>query len=177
MSDLFDDFFEQKPSYKYYVGIDNGSTGLIAIIKPSGEVYVNNIPVKEELNYTKAKQYVTRIDCVRLKDLLSRHTGKDRPLFAVMERPMVNPKRFKQSLSGIRVFEAMLIVIEELEIPFQIIDSRKWQKELLPSGLAGPELKRASLSVGNRLFPQFSTFKHPDRDGLLMAEYARRAGL
>jgi hypothetical protein len=48
---------------------------------------------------------------------------------------------------------------------------------MLPKGVAGEELKKASLDIGNRLFPMFTEFKHPDRDGLLIAEYARRQNL
>ena len=33
------------------------------------------------------------------------------------------------------------------------------------------------IRIGNRLFPQFSDVKHPDRDGVLIAEYARRMNL
>lgn len=47
-------------------------------------------------------------------------------------------------------------------------------KALLPKGCSGEELKKASLDIGNRLFPQFDNIKHPDRDGILIAEYARR---
>ena len=51
------------------------------------------------------------------------------------------------------------------------------QKDMLPKGCKGEELKKASLDIGNRLFPSFKTVKHPDRDGLLIAEWARRKGL
>ena len=49
---------------------------------------------------------------------------------------------------------------------------------MLPKGIKGSdELKKMSLDVGNRLFPQFRDFKHPDRDGLLIAEYGRRINI
>jgi hypothetical protein len=58
------------------------------------------------------------------------------------------------------------------------IDSKEWQKEMLPKGVKGSdELKKLSLDIGNRLFPQFRDFKHPDRDSLLICEYARRKNL
>jgi hypothetical protein len=90
---------------------------------------------------------------------------------------MVNPQRFKASTSALRALEATIIVLEELRLPFQYIDSKEWQKEMLPKGIKGSsELKKASLDIGNRLFPQFKDVKHGDRDGLLMAEYCRRKG-
>jgi hypothetical protein len=57
------------------------------------------------------------------------------------------------------------------------VDSKDWQKEMLPKGTQGEELKKASLDISNRLFPMYADFKHPDRDGLLIAEYARRKNL
>ena len=58
------------------------------------------------------------------------------------------------------------------------VDSKDWQKVLLPKGTKGSdELKKASLDIGNRLFPQFADNKHKDRDGILIAEYGRRLNL
>ena len=58
------------------------------------------------------------------------------------------------------------------------VDSKEWQKVMLPKGVKGSEeLKKSSLDIGNRLFPQFEENKHKDRDSLLMAEWARRNNL
>lgn len=89
---------------------------------------------------------------------------------------MVNPGRFLATASALRACEATLIVIESLKIPYQWIDSKEWQKALLPSGLKGPQLKKASKEIGLRLFPNIQ-LKHEDYDGLLIAEYARRQQL
>ena len=90
---------------------------------------------------------------------------------------MVNPTRFKATTSALRCFEAELVIIEYLGLRHIFIDSKEWQKELLPKGCSGNDLKKASLDIGNRLFPMFEKFKHPDRDGLLIAEYGRRKNL
>ena len=91
-----------------------------------------------------------------------------------MERALVNPSRFASTASALRCHEAELIMIEVMGIRHMFVDSKEWQKELLPKGCSGEELKKASLDIGNRLFPQFDNIKHPDRDGILIAEYARR---
>ena len=72
--------------------------------------------------------------------------------------------------------EATIIVLELLKIPFEYIDSKAWQRELLPKGLRKEELKKASLDVGRRLFPQIDWTKFKDADGLLIAEWGRRKG-
>lgn len=55
-------------------------------------------------------------------------------------------------------------------------DSKHWQRILLPKGAKGPELKKASMDIGCRLFPEHEKLirKHKDADGLLIAEWARR---
>ena len=156
---------------KTYIGVDNGTTGSIGILADGKTLYVHT-PTKKELSYTKKKQYISRIDTAKLADLLDEFAMDN--AIAILERPLVNPGRFKATVSGVRALEATLIVLEMLKVPYQYIDSKEWQKALLPSGLKGNELKKASLEVGKRLFPQvdFSGFK--DADGLLIAEYARR---
>ena len=163
---------------KYYIGIDNGVTATIAIIKPNGEVFMSKVPVKTEQSYTKAKQKITRIDHPKLIDLLRDHVGDAKNVFVRIERPIVNPGRFKATASGLRALESVLIAVEDvMNLPYSYIDSKEWQKDLLPSGIKGDELKAASKEIGSRLFPQFKDFKHPDLDGLLIAEYCRRKQL
>ncbi len=90
---------------------------------------------------------------------------------------MVNPMRFMATTSALRSLESTLTVIEYLKLPLSYIDSKEWQKLLLPQGIKGSdELKKASLDIGCRLFPQHSDLikRHKDADGLLMAEYCRR---
>lgn len=161
------------PPPRLYVAIDNGITGTIAFMKDDGRAKFFHKPIKVQQSYTKAKQNISRVDAQALFELL-RSQIDSYNVHVIMERPMVNPTRFKASISAMRCHEAELVVIEMLQLPYSYMDSRKWQKELLPSGLETDQLKKASLEIGNRLFPQFRDNKHKDRDSLLMAEYARR---
>lgn len=155
-----------------YVGIDNGTTGTIAILN-SELVFFGNIPSKKESSYTKKKQKLTRIDTKELKYLLQSKI-EDSQVKVIIERPLVNPGMFKATVSGVRALEAVLIVIEELGYLVSYIDSKEWQKELLPKGSKGKQLKKDSLYIGNKLFPEIQDFKHPDRDGLLIAVYSKQ---
>ena len=157
-----------------YIGIDNGVTGSIGIIKGSRH-YLFKTPCFMEQNYTKAKGNISRIDHIALHDILEPYCLQHPKVY--LERPMVNPKRFKATVSALRALESTLIVVETLEIPHEYIDSKQWQKELLPKGVKGaPELKKASLDIGCRLFPKLKKeiVKQGDADGLLIAEYLRR---
>ncbi len=167
---------------KTYIGIDNG-TGSLGIIRPDGKVIFGPIPSKKEQSYTKKQQGITRVDHIKLYDVLSNEvfqpgTTTRNDVFVIIERPFTgSAKHFKAIVSGMRALESVLTVVERLGLPYQYIDSREWQKSLLPEGIKGtPELKAASLQIGTRLFPKVES-KHKDRDGLLIAEYARRKGL
>lgn len=160
---------------KIYIGIDNGTSGTIGIVGDSTSPIFVHTPTKKEQNYTKAKQNITRLDVKHFSEIVSKYCDED--VVVVMERPMVNPTRFKTTTVALRCFEAQLVLVESLGCRIIYVDSKDWQKEMLPKGVKGDDLKKASLDIGNRLFPMFSEFKHPDRDGILIAEYARRKNL
>ena len=160
---------------KIFVGIDNGVTATIGIVGDGIETRNLHTPVKKEQNYTKKKDNITRLEAKAFAEIFNQYDPND--VTVVMERPMVNPTRFKATTSALRCFEAELVIIEYLGLRLIYVDSKDWQREMLPKGVSGDDLKKASLDIGNRLFPQFKDFKHPDRDGLLIAEYARRKNL
>ena len=159
---------------KTYIGIDNGVSGTIALISEDRTEFIKT-PVEKVQDYTKAKKIISRLDALSFKAFLD--GVEPSQAFALIERPMVNPTRFAATASALRCHEAMLIVIELLGIPYAFCDSKEWQREMLPKGFPDGETKFFYLQVGNRLFPQFREFKHPDRDALLIAEYARRKAL
>lgn len=163
---------------KIYIGIDNGVTGTIAIIKDDETIFLKT-PVKKEQSYTKTKQNISRLEIMAFTRILARYI-KGQKCFAVLERPMINPGRFKASISAVRCLEAVLIGLELYDIPYQYCDSKQWQKEMLPAGIKGPvDLKSASADIGCRLFPEHEELiqNHKDADGLLIAEWARRMNL
>lgn len=165
---------------KIWIGIDNGVTGTIGVINKEGHVYdFFKTPVVKCLDYTKSKKYIHRIDCesLRKKFYVYKPDYEELDVLALIERPMVNPTRFVATTSALRALEATMIVLEELGIPYRFVDSKEWQRFLLPKGIKGsPELKQASKEVGKRLFPQIE-LNHSDTDGLLIAEYGRRNNL
>lgn len=161
---------------KIAIGIDNGVTGAIGII--ADKPYLFKMPVKNELSYTKTKQNINRIHYRNLYSILDnfKYLNIQNNSFALLERPMVNPGRFKATLSAMRALEATLIALEELGIPYSYIDSKEWQKELLPKGLEKEELKKASLDIGIRLFPSIDFKGFKDADALMIARYIQIKG-
>lgn len=153
--------------HKILIGVDNGVTGTIGVVGEGLEPKIYHTPVKEQ-NYCKKRDNITRLDANGFADILKQFDAKD--VMVVMERPMVNPTRFKATTSALRCFEAQLILIEHLGLAYCYVDSKDWQRELLPKGIKGAdEQKKASKDIGKRLFPQLADFKHSDFDGLLIA--------
>jgi hypothetical protein len=163
-----------------YIGVDNGVSNCLgmAAITSEGAASIFPIPTKKQLSYTKVAKNITRIDHQGLKrsiqGLIDAFPGEQ--LVFALERPMVNGARFNASLSAIRCLESMLIALEEFSLPYSYIDSKEWQKVMLPSGIKGTkDLKEASKQIGQRLFPYIQI--KGDADSLLIAEYVRRKNL
>ena len=98
---------------KTWIGIDNGTTGTITIIR-GNQIDHFPTPTKKELSYTKTKQYISRVYYSRLRQILNVEALFDNAkdgIFCLIERPMINPMRFKASLSAIRALESTLIVL------------------------------------------------------------------
>ena len=156
-----------------YIGIDNG-VGSIGIITPN-DYFFYQTPIIFGQDYTKTKKNISRIDFNKLLEILLPYEGKE--VFVRIERPMINSFRFNASITSARALEAILIVVEMLNMSYQFLDSKAWQKELLPNGVkTSIELKVASFDIGSRLFPKVKELikKHTDADGMLIAEWMKR---
>ena len=183
-------------------GLDNGATGTIScIIKypdDSYKIYFEKTPADNVLDYQQTIQYIARINWKKLKDwfehIIKTETNnyikkynfdkKDVKILIVLERPMINAERFKQSKNAARAFEATLIVLEmlNLENNYVIIDSKKWQHHFFGKNTVLIDLKEASKNMGIEFLNSISKTKykkiidiinsHGDADSLLISKYA-----
>lgn len=167
---------------KLFIGIDNGVTGTIGIL---GNTYSDFIetPIIKQQNYVKKKDIISRLNVEGFKKIIlssiENNKVKNEEVFIMFERPLVNPTRFKSTISAVRLLEAQLTIIESLNLSYQYCDSKEWQKFYLPTGTKGNEdLKFESKEIGCRTFPQFKVLiqKHKDADGLFIALYAKQKG-
>ena len=117
---------------KTFIGIDNGrgSVGIITIGKTTVRTKYFPVPCKSEQNYTKKKANISRVVNQTLTTLLTGYDPKN--TFVLIERPMINPMRFSQSIIAGRALEAVLVVIENLGYKHAYCDSKEWQRMLLP---------------------------------------------
>ena len=157
---------------KIVIGIDNGATGSIGVIAGS-RVYFTPTPIKRVQDYTKRRKDISRLDAEEFMMFLKQCGVYNGNSICYIERPLVNPMRFYATESALRILEAELIVLENLEIPYIFLDSKEWQRKILPQGTKGEDLKRMSKEIGMRLYPQFREIieKQKDADGLLIARY------
>ena len=167
-------------------GLDNGSTVTISCInKVDGTISFMKTPSRVELDYTQDIKYINRIDVVELKKWfetnISLMKDDNRFIIVILERPMKNPTRFEQSISACRAFEATLIVLEELNLKYIVIDSKQWQHYFFGKNTTNIDLKlesmRKGLDVLNKNFKkQYNEISeiiknHGDADSLLICQY------
>ncbi|NIO41585.1 MAG: hypothetical protein GTO41_16245 [Burkholderiales bacterium] len=166
-----------------YIGIDNGVSGAIAIIR-DGVVRIHKAPT-----ICRAKGKGKKLlDEPAMWHLLQWIGDEEEKAFAVIELAKAYPprvrKRAQGSTSAISIgrgdglWRGMLVAAG---IPYQVVSPRKWQAALFV-GVDRKDTKAASVIVAKRLFPSVSLRAndrcrkddHNMADALLLAEYARR---
>ena len=167
-------------------GLDNGSTGTISCInKVDGTISFMKTPSRVELDYTQDIKYINRIDVVELKKWfetnISLMKDDNRFIIVILERPMKNPTRFEQSISACRAFEATLIILEELNLKYIVIDSKQWQHYFFGKNTTNIDLKLESMRKGldvlkknfKKQYNEISEIikNHGDADSLLICLY------
>ena len=163
----------------FIIFIDNGVSGTIGMRSTSGICEFFEVPTYTEQYYTKAKKNINLLDVDRIRSMINdlRDRFPDSWIRVYMERPMVNATRFFASVSAVVCHYMYVQIFKDLKVPYEIVDSKEWQKEMLPHGIKGSaEQKKASMDAGLRLFPQFEKLirKHKDADGILGAEFFYR---
>lgn len=177
---------------KLVIGLDNGATGTICSIIPQMK-YLDFIqtPSIVSLDYPKEICYINRVDIDKLKEFINKSIKKANKFYkqpiksiVVMQRPMVNPQRFKQSGHALRAFQATIITLEMLGIDYVIIDSKKWQHYFFGKNTMMLDLKAQSMKKGLQILDNYkikakdkevmeSTIrKHGDADGMLICQFA-----
>jgi len=133
-------------------------TGATALKSPSFLDFFPT-PVCKDAEYTKKDQGVTRLMPEEWYRKLSKVCKEVATVYILIERPMITPYRFKQSMSAIRCLEAQLIVLQMLNakygnIYYRYIDSKEWQGAMIPRA-SGDELKDASTALAINNFVEF----------------------
>ena len=181
-------------------GLDNGATGTISCIAiyPDNTYDIFFFIFSHYITsdyHQSSIQYIARIDWKNLKNwfedvlkIVNDNYNKKYKLdislksLVVLERPMINADRFKQSKNAARAFEATLIVLEmlNLENSYIVIDSKKWQHYFFGKNTMLLNLKNESKVMGIKFLKEFNKYddfieiikKHGDADSLLISKFA-----
>lgn len=164
-------------SNRVTIGIDNGATGSVGIIHPGGVIF-DEVPSKPFLA-GKSGKTITRVDHAKLGEWIELNacahgTVTRSNVFAYVERPFTGSAMMVNTMVlSARSFEAVIIVLEQLNIGYEVVDSKEWQRPLLGAVRGSAELKRASLMRGSQLYPAHAEAirSHGDADGLLIAHH------
>ena len=161
------------------IGIDNGSTGSIAVLGPSGALF-ESVPTRDCLHYGKNGTISQRLDGGAFALLIAPFLHDSLDVRVFIERPFTgSPMMIKTMLASHRFFEATIIALEDLKLGYQVVDSREWQAALLGNVKTSALLKKASKLRGLQLYPALTAAieSHGDADGLLIAHYYHASSL
>lgn len=159
---------------KTTIGIDNGPTGTIGIIGPDGVIF-EETPTTPCLHYGKKGTKTQRLDRGELIDMLCQIDPNK--AMAFVERPFTG--RFPAAnISAARFYEATIIVLEDLKIGYEVVDSKVWQLPMLGKVKGSAALKEASRLRGVQIYPmhRMAIEDHGDADGLLIAHFFSKRG-
>lgn len=154
---------------KTTLSFDNGVTGSLAIFSPDGTIF-EPMPTKPQL-MGKAGKQIKRIDHEQLSLLIGNVTE---PVHAFVERPFTGgPMMVNVSVLSARAYESVLIVLEQLGIGYETVDSKVWQSAMLGNVKGSANLKVASKLRAMEMFPVHAAAvkSHKDGDSLLMGSF------
>jgi hypothetical protein len=168
------------------IGIDNGASGSIGIIRDGVAVHFGPVPTQPYLHYGKKGSIGERLNRAELASIIRiavhgfglctteslAEWGRTR---VYVERPF-SGKFINAVVPAHRFFEATIITLEDLGLGYEVVDSGVWQKPVLGAVSGSKELKLASRLRGIQLYPQFkdAITKQGDADGLLIAHHFSR---
>jgi len=165
---------------QYYIGIDNGAEGAIAVMN-------SNMKIIDVLKYPRENLKV-------LNDFLKPYIKNS---FAVLERPFLGGKKNKGNEVTYEIFGTHKMNLQALEIPFVLAEPRInmkncWRQQFNFESKESKDLKKESISMVNLLFDGRADkwlrkqkkntksrveYTKPDdniAEALLLAEYGRR---
>jgi len=130
---------------KYYIGIDNGLQGGIAVIDEKHEI-IETLPMPT-ISYTK-KEY----DVKKIYDVLYRYRCENAFLILEKAQPQFRDGK-KQAFKTGYGYGIMQGLITALSISFQIVSPKMWQKKVF-EGLNQDNTKMASIMFCQRKWPK-----------------------
>lgn len=152
---------------RYFIGIDPGKSGAIAIIDSSGEIVIVKDWPGDEIQTARF-----------IRDMLNILESDNIKVSAALEKVSAMPKQGVRSMFTFGCnYGIWKGILASFQIPFQEVTPQKWQKGVVSKKQDG---KKASVAAAGRMFPSAELHgprggaKDGRADALLIADWARR---
>lgn len=157
-----------------YIGITRGQRGTIGIIPEDGEPKFFSVPItqsgmKTRLNKQRFIEIMKPYAAIEINECQKKVIAK-----AVVEEPVFNKTRFRETVFQTRFFEAITSILELLGISVETVQPLKWHNQLFIGKYRKSSAKQASLDYAKELYPQFIQCKQFDRFGICLADWLYR---
>lgn len=189
----------------WVLGMDNGVSGSFALMNPAGKIVLfAHVPTYKENKWTKPKvkklksgkkvvhDQITLIDIDALQRMLVPYSSVINDIHCFLERPAISYAAawsMQTSISASMSWASVVYVLKKLRIPRTDIDSREWQKILIPEAMgennkeymktlkAGDRnklLKEASDMNAKAIYPKFNGKELGDGDSINICDFGRK---
>lgn len=186
----------------WVLGFDNGVSGSFTLMDPKGRVVMfEHVPTYKEDKWTKpktkklktkvkeTKDKITLIDIDALQRMLISKVGVLSDVHCFLERPAISYNAawsMQTSISASMSWAYVIYVLKKLNIKRTDIDSRDWQKALIPEAMgennkdymktlkAGDRnklLKEASDMLAKQIWSKFKSKEVGAGDSVCIAQY------
>lgn len=163
---------------KYYVGIDSGLQGGIAVIDETGILIVCDV-----MPVITGKDSRTQYDILEITNrlLLLNNNVENAQIIVAIEKAQITPVAGKNACFSMGFCYGMLQgILTSLRIPFKVISPKTWQAKI-HNQIEGSDKKQRSIIYCSRKFPECnlkrterSTKLHDGKaDAICIAEYLR----
>ena len=159
-----------------YIGIDNGLSGGIAVIENRKVLELLTMPTvvgSNDRNEYDIPAIIKILEKYKKDSVLIIEKAHAMPVIGVV-----------QAFSFGKLYGIMLALVCALKIPYNIVHSKTWQKEMFRD-ISSDNTKQASVIVAKQLYPE-QTFLASERskkmhdgltDAILIATYGQRKNL
>jgi hypothetical protein len=161
------------PTTVTYLGIDNGTSGAIALLTPSGAVLCEPVLV-QDLGKEKL------LDIAGNLELLQQMIGGAAQVLVVFEQAQITPQfGYKNNYTNGRNNEFWRVLLTLARIPFTWVNPQRWQREMF-SGIRGDDTKEMADLVRRQRFPGLDLSRHTKieisgiNDAICIALWARQ---
>lgn len=129
-----------------FVGVDGGKKGGIVVLSDKGNIIMQSIM---PIHKGKKAEY----DIAGISDIFKRLKEEHSKVNVFLEKALILPVSGRISIASTSFCNGVIQgVLTALNISYQIISSKEWQKEVL-KGLNQTDTKQASIMFCQRKFP------------------------